>query len=451
MATSPGTGTGTERLGRTMGLRELVAYGMIFVGPGAVVVVFGTLDALSGGTVPLVYIVATVAIAFTAMAYVWMSKAVPHAGSVFAYAGAGIGPRTGFIAGWMLMLDYLLIPALAHLFVGIALHSIFQPVPAWVFTVLSVTITTALNLAGVRIAAKVTIVVLCIELVVMAAVIVSLITVLATHGASRPALSPLVGYGGFAVGGVITAASVAVLSFLGFDGIASFAEDNAGDPKLVGRATLVCLLVCGALLVALAYLGALVTPVTPAEYAANSESQGTAYYDLVRTEVSWLLSTALATAKGTGAAFAAMVAQAAASRLLFGMARDGRLPRGLAAVSERSGSPGRATLVIAGFTVVVGAGAAAMPDGLNLLSSVVNVGALSAFTLLHASVIGYFVVRKRAAASAWHLIVPLLGAAVILAVLAGAHHTAQLVALTWLLAGLLVLAAQSRRPARAGR
>lgn len=428
-----------NQLQRTMGLHRLVVYGMIFVGPGAVVAVFGTLDAESGGTVPVVYLLATFAITFTAMAYVWMSRAVPHAGSVFAYATAGIGPRTGFVAGWMLMLDYLLIPALGHMFVGIALHSIVPAIPAWLLTLVSITLTTGLNLAGVRVAAPVVTVVLAVELVVMVAVVIGLSAVLINHGPTRPWLSPVLGFDGFSTAGLITATSVAVLSFLGFDAIASFAEDNTGDPKLVGRATITCLLVCGALLVVMGYLGALLSPLTPAEYAADPAKQGTAYYDLVRSEVVPWLSVALAAAKGSGAAFGALVAQAAASRLLFGMARDGRLPRQLAVVSTRSGSPGRATLLIAVLTLVVGVAAAARPEGLALLSSIVNVGALTAFVLLHASVIGYFVVRRAAERTVWHLIVPLAGAGVIIAVLAGAHRAALALGAAWLAVGVVVL------------
>ena len=105
-------------LRRSIGLRHLVVYGMVFIGPAAAVGIFGPLDARSNGAVPVVYLVATVAMGLTAWSYAVMSRQVPRAGSVFAYATAGIGPRTGFVAGWMVMLDYLLIPSVAYLFTG---------------------------------------------------------------------------------------------------------------------------------------------------------------------------------------------------------------------------------------------------------------------------------------------------------------------------------------------
>lgn len=140
-------------LRRTLSVRDLIVYGLLFIGPLAPVGVFGVLDAKSGGAVALVYVIATIAMAFTAVSYAEMSRVVPEAGSVFAYASAGLGHRAGFLAGWLVMLDYLLIPSVAYLFSGIALHALFPAVPAWVFTGLAFVLTTALNLSGVRLAA----------------------------------------------------------------------------------------------------------------------------------------------------------------------------------------------------------------------------------------------------------------------------------------------------------
>jgi hypothetical protein len=147
-------------LRRTLTLRDLIVYGLLFIGPLAPVGVFGVLDARTNGAVALVYLLATFAMAFTAWSYAEMSRVVPHAGSVFAYASRGLGRPAGFLAGWLAMLDYLLIPSVAYLFSGIALHALVPSVPAWVFTVLSFAVTTALNLAGVGVAARVGLVVL---------------------------------------------------------------------------------------------------------------------------------------------------------------------------------------------------------------------------------------------------------------------------------------------------
>lgn len=218
-------------LRRSLGFRDLVVYGLLFIAPMAPVGVFGTLDATSHGAVALVYVVATVAMAFTAFSYAQMVRVVPQAGSVFAYARVGLGRGAGFIAGWMAMLDYLLIPAVAYLFSGIAMNSLVPDVSRWVWTALAVVITTLLNLWGVRAAARVGFLVLAMEIVVLLVFIVSATVMLARDGAHRDWLSPLSGdgtQGAFALSAVIGGVSVAVLSYLGFDAIATFAEEVTG-------------------------------------------------------------------------------------------------------------------------------------------------------------------------------------------------------------------------------
>lgn len=254
--TAPEAG-GEERLRRSLGFRDLVVYGLLFIAPMAPVGVFGTLDAKSHGAVALVYLVATVAMAFTAFSYAQMVRVVPQAGSVFAYARAGLGNGAGFVAGWMAMLDYILIPAVAYLFSGIAMEALVPEVSRWVWTAIAVVVTTLLNLWGVRTAARVGFLVLAMEIVVLLVFVATAIVVLAQDGAERDWLSPLSGdgtQGAFALSAVVGAVSVAVLSYLGFDAIATFAEEVTGGSAKVARALLFCLALAGVLFVAQTYL-----------------------------------------------------------------------------------------------------------------------------------------------------------------------------------------------------
>ncbi|MFF1379605.1 APC family permease [Streptomyces sp. NPDC058308] len=434
-------------LRRSLGFRDLVVYGLLFIAPMAPVGVFGTLDAKSHGAVALVYLVATVAMAFTAFSYAQMVRVVPQAGSVFAYARAGLGKGPGFIAGWMAMLDYLLIPAVAYLFSGIAMNSLVPSVSRWVWTALAVLITTALNLWGVRAAARVGFAVLAMEVVVLLVFIVAAVVVLVRDGAQRDWLSPLTGdgsQGAFALSAVVGAVSIAVLSYLGFDAIASFAEEVTGGSAKVARAVLVCLALAGFLFILQTYLVALLEPLSSAELAAEPGKQGTAFYDAVDSAAGSWLHDLVAASKAIGAAFAALAGQAAAGRLLFAMARDRRLPKVLA--RTYSGTPRVALLGAAVVTLVAAVWAARRDDGMDHLVSVVDIGALTAFLLLHASVVGWFAVRHREAGAgfSWwrHLLVPVLGAAIVVAVIWEASGSAQVVGAVWLGVGLVVLVAQ---------
>ncbi|MFB8242099.1 APC family permease [Kitasatospora purpeofusca] len=436
----PDEGGPRGELRRSLGVRDLVVYGLLFIAPMAPVGVFGVLDAKSHGAVAAVYLVATAAMGFTAVSYAQMVRAVPRTGSVYAYARAGLGEGAGFLAGWMALLDYLLIPAVAYLFSGIALHSLVPDVPRWVWTALAVLVTTALNLAGVRTAAAVGLVVLVAELAVLAVFVVAAVVVLARDGAQRGWATPFTAVGGFSASAVLSAVSVAVLSYLGFDAIATFVEEAVGASAAVARAVLWCLVLSGLLFVAQTWLAALLEPLSPEQLAADPAAQGSAFYDTVEDSVGHWLHVLVAASKAVGAAFAALAGQAAAGRLLFAMGRDGRLPRFLGAVDPGSAVPRRALLVSAAITLVAAVWAADRDDGLDRLTSVVDIGALTAFTLLHASVVGWYVVRHGSRDWARHLVVPVLGVLVIGAVVAEAAGSAQVVGLVWLAVGLLVVA-----------
>ncbi|MFF2808971.1 APC family permease [Streptomyces sp. NPDC058000] len=460
----------TGALHRTLSFRDLVVYGLLFIAPMAPVGIFGTLQATSHGAITAVYLVATVAMAFTAYSYAQMVRVAPKAGSVYAYARVGLGEGAGFVAGWMAMLDYLLIPAVAYLFSGIALHALVPQVHQWVWTAVAVVVTTLLNLWGVRTAAVVGFAVLALEIAVLVVFVVAAVWALAAHGAQRGWAVPLTGEGGFSPDAVLAAVSVAVLSYLGFDAIASFAEETedaprdggppgrslgerpgkggggrrVGGSRRVARAVVTCLVVAGVLFAVQTYLAALLAPMSAAELAAEPGGQGAAFYVTVDSAVGGWLHDLVAVSKAVGAAFAALAGQAAAGRLLFAMARDRRLPGPMAKVDAGSGVPRRALLGAALVTLVAAVWAATRDDGLDQLSSIVNVGALTAFALLHASVIGWFRIRRRAAVPSLlrHVVVPLVGLAVVVAVVVEASPTAQVVGGAWLLVGLVVLAVQ---------
>lgn len=429
--------SGVPALTRRLSRWDLVVYGLLFIGPLAPVGVYGVLDARTDGAVALVYVVATVAMGFTAWSYAVMSREIPHAGSVFAYASRGLGSTAGFCAGWLAMLDYLLIPSVAYLFSGIALHALVPAVPAWVFTVVAFTGTTLLNLAGVRVAARAGFAVLIVELVVLVVFLAAAGVVLVSDGPSRPWLSPFTGLTAIDTSMILGAVSVAVLSYLGFDAIASFAEESTGDASHVGQAIGMCLAVAGVAFVAQTWVAALLSTEAPAALLAEPARQGPAFYAIARAGVGGWMATVLAVTKAVGPAFAAMTGQAAAARLLFGMARDGRLPRALARVDDTRGVPRAALLTTAAATLVVSVWAARRSDGLSVLVSIVDVGALGAFVLLHASVVGFFVVRRLGRMRVAHVIIPLAGVAVTGWVLVEASRLAQVVAAVWLAAGVV--------------
>lgn len=433
----PATETSQPTLRRNLSLVDLVVYGMLFIGITAPMGTFGVLDARSGGMTPVVFLLAAAAMGATAYSYARMSYAVPRAGSVYAYAEAALGPHPAFLAGWMLSLDYIFIPAMAVLFMGIAAHALVPAVPVWLFTIAGVGLITALNLAGVKLAARIGMITLGIGILELVGFVIGAVAVLVNEGPQRAWLSPLVGVDGWHLSGILGAGTVAALAFLGFDAIASFAEETTGSTRQTGRALRVCLIVAATLFVIQTYLASLIMPVSPAELAAHPAAQGTAFYDMLRSEIGGWLSYPITLMRAIGPVFSALVAQAAAARLLFAMGRDGDAPTFLSQVDKTEGVPRNATLLTAGIALIVSTLAAARPDGLEVLSSMVTVGALTGFLFLHAATIQYYAIERREGFKA--AVIPALGICIVLALLVDASTLALGIAGVWALAGIAIV------------
>ncbi|OCG19263.1 APC family permease [Gilliamella sp. WF3-4] len=431
-----------QQLSKTMRFRDMVILGLLFIGPAAPIGLFGVLDAISDGAVVLVYIVATLVMAFTAFSYARMANALPHAGAVYAYCSIGIHANVGFLVGWLLLLDYMFIPAVAYLFSGISFNALMPDVPVWGWTCLAVVLTTTLNLIGIKKSAKITLIILLFEIIVLFAVLFVGIWLIATSDISRDWLKPFWGGDLFSWANLFNAVSIAVLSYLGFDAIATFSEENGGSHNLVSKAIMSCLILAGCLFVIQIYVGALLNPYNPEYLRSHPELQGKAYYNIVNQEINLYLGWALSLMKAIGASFAAMVGQAAASRLLFSMGRDKRLPSFFAKVGKKSGVPAMAILCSALFNLCLVVIAANHDKGLATLVSFVDIGALTAFIMLHLSVIGYFKFKRHSKGwRSWvlNIFMPIIGIIVLLPVLLHIDNDAKIVGVIWLAIGMIIL------------
>lgn len=432
-----------QELKRSLGLLDLVVYGLVFISPIAPWAVFGFVYNLSKGMAPLVYLIGLVAMLFTALSYMTMVRAVPSAGSVYAYAGRALAPWVGFLAGWVLLLDYLLIPALGFVIAAVAMHEVLPGVPNWAWIIAFVFGVTGVNLAGIEATAGANKLLLGVQLLLLAAFIVLAVLGIA-HGTAGAHLSaaPLFQPGVVTPGLLFGALSIAALSFLGFDGISTLAEESKGGPRAVGLATLITLVAVALLfalqtwLASLFVLGRASFPAGDASAAAFLTVTGVIGGPLFKTVAS-IGGLALSSVS------CAVVGQAAAARLVYSMARDGKLPRLLAHVHGTRRSPDRAVLLLGAISLVMGLGFASR---LELLASLLNFGALTGFLLLHLSVIAHFAIRRRGSFQLFrHLIAPVLGFLVIGYVLWRMDDNAKLVGLCWLAVGVVVLAVLTLR------
>lgn len=299
---------------------------LIFMAPIAPFGIFGSVYQASGGMVALAYCIGMVAMVFTALSYAQMVKAFPMAGSVYNYAGRGIAAPVGFLAGWAILLDYVLVPGLLALIAAVGMASTLPAVPVWAWIVLFVVVNTGLNLLGIRLTAVITRAFLVAELIVLAIFLAIGVAALLAGRGQGFSWDPLFNADTFSTSLVFGAVSVAVLSFLGFDGISMLAEENKGGAPQIGKAMIAALGLAGVLFIAQTWVASLLVP-NPGTLLADGDPAGTAFYDAAQVAAGpWLATlTAVATALAWGIANS-MVAQVATSRLLFAMARDRQLP-----------------------------------------------------------------------------------------------------------------------------
>ncbi|MBM0255523.1 APC family permease [Micromonospora sp. 4G55] len=441
-----------QELSRQLRFRDLMAYGLVYMVPIAPMAIFGSVYAASGGMAALAYAIGVAALVFTAFSYAQMVKAFPMSGSVYNYAGRGMHPAVGFLAGWVILLDYVLVPGLLYLVASVAMHTTVPAVPVWVWLVGFVAVNTLVNSVGIRLTAAVTRVMLVGELIVLGIFLVVAAAALVA-GKGRLSWEAFYNPQTFTWSLIAGAVSVAVLSFLGFDGISMLAEETRGGSRQIGRAMAAVLVLAGVLFIAQTWLAAMLVP-DSAGLLQGGDPNGTAFYDAAGSAGGEWRATlcAVATAIAWGLPNS-MVAQVATSRLLYAMARDRQLPRFLAKVSVRRSVPINATLLTGAVSLILGLYTATRTDGITLLSSLINFGAMVAFLVLHVSVVVHHVVRRRSRNWWAHLVMPAVGFVILAYVVVNANIAAQRLGLAWLALGVLVLAglyATGRRPVLSG-
>lgn len=422
-----------QELKRALTFWDLMIYGLVFMVPIAPFGIYGIIAQGSNGMVALAYLIGMVAMIFTALSYATMSEAFPIAGSVYSYAQRGINDAAGFIAGWLILLDYIFVPALLYLVSAAALNDIVPEIPLLVWLILFISINTVINVIGIEFTARANKIIIVLELIVLAIFVsVGVFAIIQGVNGAEFTFKPLYDEDNFSLGLVMGAVSIAVLSFLGFDAIATLAEESKGGRKAVGNAIIVSLLVVGVLFIIQTWVAALIWP----DYT-SFENADVAFYQIAEVAggpwLKWL--TIIATAVAWGIADA-LVAQAAISRVLYSMARDRKLPKLLSKVHPKFQTPYVSTILVAIISLIV---TAFFANRIGELASVINFGALSAFLFLHVSVIVYFIKKKKSKNYFKHLVLPLIGFVIIAYVWWNLDALSKQLGFVWLAIGIVYL------------
>ena len=422
-----------QELRRSMSLTDVVVYGLIYMVPMAPLPVFGIIFNFSAGMVGLVYLVAAVAMVFSALSYREMALRYPIAGSVYSYVRMGLNSFVGFLAGWAILLDYLLLPALLSVFAAAAMVSLWSTVPAWAWIIVFVALAAAVNLGGIAFTATMNKVFLVIQLAVLAIFVVRVIGDL-VQGRAHLVLWPVFSSGQFSWAIVFGAIPIAALSFIGFDAISTLNEEARGGGRAVSKATTIVLVAVTILFVLQVYLAAIYVP--QGTTFSEGDPTNNAFYDVAGQVVGDWFKVLITLTSALIAIFANSIAsQATSSRLVFSMARDRQLPRFLSRVSASRRVPLNAMLLIGSLSLVIGI---VGTQEQALLTTLVTFGALTAYILLHVAVLVHFGLRGHSRQVIAHWVSPVIGTAVLLYALWNADTHAKILGLGWMTVGVLI-------------
>jgi putrescine importer len=419
------------KLRRTLGLWNLVFCGIILTQPTAPMPNFGIIGQEAKGHIVTTLLIAMFAMLFTAISYGRMARAYPSAGSAFTYVGCEIHPGLGFLTGWGMMLNYMLNPLVCTIWCSKAAVNMRPAIPYGWWVLFFALLFTALNLQGIRASARVNEGLVLAMSVVIAAFFIAAIRYVMLHGALwwQPFYDPAT----FSLPAVSKGTSLAVLTYIGFDGISTLSEEAKNPRRNIMLATVFTCLLTGLLATLQVYLGQLVWP----EYRTYPDADTAFVYVAGRAGGPVLFQalnfTLLVASLGSGVG-----AQLAGARLLYGMGRDGVIPKAFFGAIEPKRRIPRNNVLFIGGIALTGAFLMSYQLGAEML----NFGALFGFMGVNASAFVRYFLRSKVKSLA-NFLPPILGFVICLLLWINVGRTALIAGGLWLTAGLLFSAVKT--------
>jgi putrescine importer len=427
----------TVKLDRTLGLWSVVLFGLAYMTPMIAFGTFGALATASQGTTGMAYLVATGAILLTAISYGVMARVYPFAGSAYTYARRSINPSFGFLVGWAVLLDYFFLPMVAWLIGAAYLTSAFPTIPAWVWIISFIGLTTAVNVIGIAFANYINFILMLVQLVVVAAFIfLAARYVIALNGPGglasvKPFFSAHVPFSASVAG-----AGIAAYSFLGFDAISTLTEETKDAKRTMPRAIIITALVGGLIFIPSAYFAQLAHPgfeFVSADAAATEIAKAIGG-DLFVT----IFLATLVVAQFTGG----LAAQASVGRLLYAMGRDKVLPSSFFGRLHPKWHTPVLNLSLVGLV-----GLLALTMDVTTSTSFINFGAFLAFAAVNLSVIALYFkghAEVKPLGALIGLVIPTVAAVCDLFLLWNLDTNAKILGVVWLAVGVAYLAYLTR-------
>jgi putrescine importer len=372
-------------LRRALTLWDLILYGVIVIQPVAPMSFFGVLTNRGRGHAVTTILIAMVAMLFTAISYGRMARVYPSAGSAFTYVGQEINPALGYVTGWSMVMDYLINPMICIIWISQQANVFAPGIPYWSWVIFFAFVLTGLNVQGVKTSARLNTALASGMAVVIAIFFVAAARYIFGHphdGAAfftRPFYDPATWQTKAILGGT----SLAVLNYIGFDGISTLSEEAENPRRNILLATVLVCVVIGILSAVQVYAAQLIWP--SSEPYPNMDTAFTFVAGRAWGPLFAIIGFTLVVANfGSG-----MGAQLGAARLLYGMGRSNALPKSFFGVVDPKRRVPRNNVLFVGALALAGAfllpALAGATTGYDLGANMLNFGALIAFMGVNAA------------------------------------------------------------------
>ncbi|WP_175650825.1 APC family permease [Pseudomonas sp. Marseille-P9899] len=373
----------TGRFRQSLGFTALVLFGLAYMVPLAVFTTYGLVTEMTKGHLPTAYLLTLAAMLFTAYSYGCMVQAHPYSGSVYTYTRKAFGPCFGFMAGWTLLLDYIFLPMLSYLLIGIYMSEYFPAIHPWVWVLGSIALVTFFNLIGIESITRVNCVLVVAQLIFIAVFVGLSVQSLSAQAEPVSLLAPF-HHQGFSFPLIMTGAAVLCVSFVGFDAVSTMAEETANPKFRIPLAIMLVTLLGGVLFVVVSWCAQMVYP----EWSTFNDPDS-ASVEVMRRVGGDLLGSAFTATYVAGCFASAMVSQASVSRVLFAMGRDGALPRVFGRLVSKKRVPASAIMLVSVLSLV------ALFITLDTVANMISFGALFAFSAVNLAVVKHYLIDQK--------------------------------------------------------
>lgn len=423
----------SQQFKRVLSLKDLIIYGIAFMTPIAPAYIYGSAAESTKGMLSLSYLIAMLAMMFSAYSYGKMAAAFPVAGSTYSYTQRAINPYLGFFSGWAMFMDYVLVPLIVFMVGASYANALVPAVPYWAWVLIIAAIITSVNIVGIELASKANnILVLFMGIVVLVFIFFCFKSV--SHGAGEGTLisvKPFFDGKNFSTTLVISGAAMACFSFLGFDSITTLSEEALNPRKDIWKAAILSCLICGVLFIVQAYAAQLVWP-----DVTTFPSSDAALFDIAKKAGGPAIATLYTVAVVVSTLTAGLTGQSSASRLMFGMGRDKVLPeKFFTYLHPKFNTPVYNIILMCSISVV---GALVLP--VSTVAELMNFGGLAGFMCVNLSVIVYYFFTKKEKNILRNLIIPAFGFIICFYLWIHLSHLTLKVGFIWLILGALYLA-----------